>query len=72
MVDALVQELGPSARDEFESIIVNGDLVVPDPGAFGPCFERRPKAFTTDEGAEFDGYEWFRIESVSDEACRDY
>ena len=72
LVDALVQELGPSARDEFESIIVNGDLVVPDSGAFGPCFERRPKAFTTDKGAEFDGYEWIRIESVPDEDCRKY
>ena len=33
VVDALVQELGPSARDEFESIIIKGNLVVPNPGS---------------------------------------
>ncbi len=72
LVDALVEELGPSARDEFESIIVNGDFVVPDRKAFGPCFDRRPTVFSLDDGQEFDGYEWFRIESIPDEECRKY
>ena len=72
LVDALIQEIGFSARDEFESIIVNGDVVVPDPGAFGPCFDRSPAVFTLDDGSELEGYEWFRIESVPDEECRKY
>lgn len=33
--------LGPSAKEEFESVIVKGDTVVPPSNAFGPCFERR-------------------------------
>ena len=72
LIDALVQELGPSARDEFESIIIKGDLVVPNPGAFGPCFDRRPAVFTVDDRTESDGYEWIRVESISDEECRNY
>lgn len=72
LVEALVDELGPSARDEFESIIINGDLVVPDPDAFGPCFDRRPTVFALDDGQEFDGYEWHRIETLPDEECREY
>ena len=72
LVDALVQELGPSARDRFESIIVNGELVVPEPGAFGPCFDRRPAMFSIDDGTEFDGFEWFRIESIPDRECRKF
>ncbi|MBZ5537866.1 MAG: hypothetical protein LAO31_18075 [Acidobacteriia bacterium] len=34
--------LGPSAKGEFESMIVRGSTVVPPSNAFGPCFERRP------------------------------
>ena len=72
LVDAFVAEYGPSARDEFESIIVNGALVVPEPGSFGPCFERRATTFTLDDGQEFEGYEWYRVESIADDECREF
>lgn len=71
LVEALVDELGPSARVEFEAIIIDGELVVPPSNAFGPCLERRPAVFELDDGAEFDGYEWVRVDSVADAECRE-
>ena len=69
LVDALVREIGPSARVAFESVIVRGETIVPDSNGFGPCFERRATKFKTDD-AEVDGYEWVRVSSVPDARCR--
>jgi hypothetical protein len=38
-VDLLVRETGPRAKTEFEHMLA-GVLVVPESGAFGPCFQR--------------------------------
>lgn len=65
-------ELGPEAAAEFEDVVVGGALIVPASDAFGPCFERRPAAYTTDDGNEVGGYEWVLVESVPpDQECRD-
>ena len=45
LLDALVKEIGPAAREKFEAVIVRGETIVPEPGAFGPCFERRAVKF---------------------------
>ena len=41
-LELLENELGPSAIDEFESVIIKGEDFVPDTDAFGPLFERIP------------------------------
>jgi hypothetical protein len=38
-VDLLVREAGPRAKTEFEQMLA-GALVLPESGAFGPCFRR--------------------------------
>jgi len=71
LVDALVKELGPTARDEFEAVIIRGELLEPASGAFGPCFERRSTTYTLN-GRESNGFEWVRVTSVPDEQCRQW
>jgi predicted metalloprotease with PDZ domain len=71
LVDALVKELGPSARDEFEAVIIRGELLEPASGAFGPCFERRPTTYTLN-GRESSGFEWVRVTGVPDSECRNW
>lgn len=44
-LEALNKEIGPSALAEFESVIIKGGDLVPDPAAFGPGFERVPAVF---------------------------
>jgi hypothetical protein len=62
-------EAGPSAREEFESVILNGGLIVPAADAFGPCFEGRDIVYGAGDAA-LEGVEWVRVEGVSDEECR--
>jgi predicted metalloprotease with PDZ domain len=69
LLDALVKEIGPSARDEFEAVIVRGETINPAPNAFGPCLERRPAKYSA-AGTEVNGYEWVRVASIPDERCR--
>lgn len=38
---AIEKELGMAGGQEFESVILQGELVVPASDAFGPCFERQ-------------------------------
>ena len=71
LLDALVKEIGPAAREKFEAVIVRGETIVPEPGAFGPCFERRAVKFEI-EGKDVDGYEWTRAPAVHDVRCRDW
>ena len=68
-VEALVRDLGPSARAQFEAVMVRGETLVPAANAFGPCFDRKSTTFTVDDKAT-DGYEWLRVSSVPDERCR--
>jgi len=68
-VEALVRDLGPPARAQFEAIIVRGETLVAAANAFGPCFDRKPTSFTVD-GKSIDGYEWIRVASVPDDRCR--
>ena len=41
-LELLEKELGPSAIEEFESVIIRGEDLVPDSDAFGPLFKRIP------------------------------
>jgi predicted metalloprotease with PDZ domain len=71
LLDALVKELGPSARERFDAVITRGGTLVPASNAFGPCLERRPTKYTLD-GKEYDGFEWVRVPSIPDARCRDW
>ena len=41
-VEALVRELGSSARSAVRGVMVRGETLVPAANAFGPCFDRKP------------------------------
>jgi len=71
LLDALVKELGPSAREQFDTVITGGVTLVPAPHAFGPCLERRVTRYTL-AGKEYDGYGWVRIPSIPDARCREW
>jgi hypothetical protein len=71
LLDALVNELGPSVRDHFEAVIIRGETIVPHSNAFGPCFERRATTFTN-QGQQFEGYEWVRVAGIPDEKCKEW
>ena len=71
LVDALVKELGPTARAQFEAVLVRGETIVPESGAFGPCFERRAKQFDR-QSKEAEGYEWVRVAAVPEARCREW
>jgi hypothetical protein len=71
LLDALVKEIGPSAREQFEAVIIRGETIVPESGAFGPCFERRVTKFQV-AGKEVDGFEWVRVPSVPETRCREW
>ena len=71
-LDLVAEKIGPVAREDFTDIILNGETIVPAPDAFGPCFDRRPTTYVDDEGVEFDGYEWIRVDAVSDEKSMEY
>jgi predicted metalloprotease with PDZ domain len=71
LLDALVNEIGPAARKEFEAVIIRGETIVPESGAFGPGFERRPIKKAA-EGQEVDGFEWVRVPSIPDSRCREW
>ncbi|MGH8221760.1 MAG: hypothetical protein ACREQZ_02190 [Woeseiaceae bacterium] len=66
------ERVGPSARQGFLDVVIDGKTLVPASDAFGPCFERRPATFQTEAGGEVEGYEWLRVESIADETCRSY
>ncbi len=68
-VAALVRDLGPSARAQFEAVMVRGETLVPAANAFGPCFDRKSTSFTVD-GKTIEGYEWIRLAWVPDDQCR--
>jgi carboxypeptidase C (cathepsin A) len=71
LVAALVKELGPSVFTEFESVVIRGETIVPEPGAFGPCFERRMVKLDV-QGKEVEGHEWVRVASVPEQQCREW
>ena len=71
-MELIEAQIGPSAREQFQDVIINGETIVPASDAFGPCFERQPAKYLTEAGAEVDGYQWIRVESVPDETCRAY
>lgn len=63
---------GPQARAEFEHLILLGSAtLVPAPNAFGPCFTRRSTGEAVVNGVRrAQGYEWVRVATVPDSACR--
>ena len=71
-IAAVTKELGPSAREQFEAVILRGETIVPAPDAFGPCFERRPTTWTLDGGRQVEGFEWVRVPSIPDARCREW
>ena len=68
-VDAIVTELGPTARERFEAVVLRGELLELPSNAFGPCFERRPTTYTFN-GRESAGFEWVRIPTIPHAECR--
>ena len=85
LVDSLVKEAGPPARQLFDSVIVRGKNIVPAANAFGPCFELRPAkiqgrylgsnaarqaAVGLPPAPDIDAYLWFRVASVPDARCQ--
>lgn len=71
LLRAFEKEYGPDAHTDFRNVNVLGEPFVPPSDAFGKGFERREKKYTV-KGKEVDGYEWSRLPSISDEACRDW
>jgi len=71
-IAAVTKELGPSAREQFEAVILRGETIVPAPDAFGPCFERRPTTWTFDGGRQVEGFEWVRVPSIPDARCHNW
>ncbi len=69
--ELIAARLGPEAVEEFTDIILDGKTIIPEPDAFGPCFERQPAVFTNEAGEEFSGFKWVRIESIPERICRE-
>ena len=69
--ELVTEELGPSAADEFERVILGGEMLTPAPEAFGPCFERKPKIYDVD-GEKVEGFTWTRVQGITDEVCRQW
>jgi hypothetical protein len=63
------KELGPGAAAQWEKVVLNGEMIVPDAHAFGPCFELKPATYRF-EGADVDGYEFVRVKSIPDAKCQ--
>lgn len=87
LVDSLVKEAGPSARQLFDSVIVRGKDIMPTAHAFGPCFELRPARYQgrylgsnaarqaaagLPPAPDIDAYLWYRVAGVPDERCRSW
>lgn len=68
-IAAVTAELGPAARDEFERVILRGELMLPGSGAFGPCLKRRGKRYDA-AGDTVNAFEWVRVAGVPDSICR--
>ena len=64
----LTKELGPGEAEQWEKVVLNGELFVPDAHAFGPCFELKPTSYTFD-GQPLDGYQWVRTPGLPDAIC---
>jgi predicted metalloprotease with PDZ domain len=67
-IETVVREIGPEARDQFESVILRGETIIPRSDAFGPCFRRRTTSVSGGDAVE--GFEWVRVSEVPDGACR--
>ena len=63
LLDAFVKEVGPSARTDFEAIIMRGETITPVSNAFGPCFARRTRTDTPPDR---------RSKAMSGFACRTF
>lgn len=65
------RELGPEAVAVFEKVVLGGEMLVPDAGAFGPCFTREPATYEVG-GAQVQGYRWVRVVSVPEKVCQSW
>lgn len=68
-IELVEAETGAYAKEQFESVILDGAVIAPASDAFGPCFATRDIVHEVD-GAALDGVEWVRVEGVADEECR--
>lgn len=68
-IDLVNAEAGAGAGELFQSVILDGETIVPASNAFGPCFERRT-ATLEDDGETVEGFEWVRSGELSDAECR--
>lgn len=70
-IELTTEEIGPSAGDQFRSVILAGALIIPDASAFGPCLRPRPVTYETEDAA-LSGVEWTRVEGTPDDVCGNY
>jgi hypothetical protein len=72
-ISIVTAEAGPTARDDFDAIIIKGTkTLVPASDAFGPCFERKETPASIVDGKERPAsYEWVRVASIPEVKCRE-
>lgn len=62
-------KLGRQAKQQFESVILNGAILLPVSNAFGQCFRCGPKAYHA-AGKTIERFEWGRVPAVPVARCR--
>lgn len=71
LVEAIVRELGPDSRRQFDDVIVKGGTILPSTGAFGPCFQRT-SARLQSGGKDMETWQWKRVRTLPDSVCREW
>ncbi|HMP62591.1 MAG TPA: hypothetical protein PKA17_05825, partial [Phenylobacterium sp.] len=62
-------ELGEGEAERFERVILDGELIVPHPHAFGPCFVLEPKTY--EAGVQtLEGYGFVPVPGVPEDICK--
>ncbi|MFL5296643.1 MAG: hypothetical protein ACJ798_09720 [Phenylobacterium sp.] len=64
----VTKELGPGAAEQWEKVVLQGELFVPDAHAFGPCFELKPAIYEF-ETKPMEGYRFVRVAGASEAKC---
>ncbi len=64
----LTKELGADEAARWRRIVIDGELFTPGEHAFGPCFVRKPAAYTT-PGQPTEGFSFERVPGTPDAKC---
>lgn len=68
-VELVSREIGADARESFEAVILDGEVIFPPSDAFGACFSSRQIKYEI-EGKVLGGLQWTRSDAHSDAECR--